>query len=98
MFFLRYLEPVSRLVSVTSQSTPSYYILLKDAQITSFFSLILTPKIIVYDNACNLHSYCLNRNPTCFKETKFLVDRFHWKNHRGKVFGIDLHPCMHASV
>jgi hypothetical protein len=44
---------------------------------------ILAPKIIVYDNACNLHSYCLNRDPLFFKETKFLVDRFHWKNHRG---------------
>lgn len=41
------------------------------------------PETIVYDNCCNLHSYCLNRDPVFFKETKFVVDRFHWKNHTG---------------
>ncbi|XP_066910086.1 uncharacterized protein [Clytia hemisphaerica] len=40
-----------------------------------------SPRYIVYDNNCSLHAYCLNRDPVFFRETKFLVDRFHWKNH-----------------
>jgi hypothetical protein len=52
------------------------------------FTILLTrfaraPKLIIYDNACNLHTYCLNREPLFFKETRFLVDRFHWPNHTG---------------
>ncbi|XP_066935338.1 uncharacterized protein [Clytia hemisphaerica] len=39
------------------------------------------PDYIVYDNNCSLHSYCLNRDPLFFRWTKFLIDRFHWKNH-----------------
>ena len=42
------------------------------------------PDIIVYDNACNLHNYALNRDPVFFKDSTFVVDRFHWPNHRGK--------------
>ena len=45
---------------------------------------IVAPSLIVYDNSCNLHSYCLNRDPGFFRQTKFVVDRFHWRNHRGK--------------
>ncbi|KAI6648096.1 hypothetical protein LOD99_11905 [Oopsacas minuta] len=39
------------------------------------------PQIIIYDNACNLHNTCIIREPKLFKDTTFLVDRFHWKNH-----------------
>ena len=41
------------------------------------------PKLIVYDNACNLHRYCLNRVGTFFQNTnlKFIVDPFHMGNH-----------------
>ena len=35
---------------------------------------IPAPSIVVYDNACNLHQFCLNREPDFFKETRFLVD------------------------
>jgi len=35
------------------------------------------PKIVIYDNACSLHAYCLNRDPLYFKDTMFMVDRFH---------------------
>ena len=46
--------------------------------------LFLAPKVVIYDNACNLHAYCrLNRDPLFFKSTWFLVDRFHWPNHTG---------------
>lgn len=43
----------------------------------------VAPDIIVYDNACQLHTYCLNRDPVFFKFVKFLIDRFHWKGHCG---------------
>ena len=42
------------------------------------------PSVIIYDNACNLHSYCLNREPVFFKQSLMLVDRFHWPNHTGR--------------
>jgi hypothetical protein len=42
----------------------------------------VAPQAVIYDNACNLHNYCLNCDPLFFKNTKFLVDRFHWDNHR----------------
>ena len=43
------------------------------------------PKVVIYDNACNLHQYMLNREPLFFKSTWLLVDRFHWPNHTGII-------------
>ena len=40
-------------------------------------------KMIIYDNGCKLHQYVLNREPVHFKNTVFLVDRFHWRGHVG---------------
>ncbi|XP_038077318.1 uncharacterized protein LOC119745165 [Patiria miniata] len=59
------------------------------------FTLLLTrfetpPKMIVYDNACHLHAYCLNREPGMFKKTKFLIDRLHWPNHTACSVGYKL--------
>ncbi|XP_063427966.1 uncharacterized protein LOC134711349 isoform X2 [Mytilus trossulus] len=48
------------------------------------------PKLIIYDNACNLHQYCLNRDPVFFQHSWFLVDRFHWCNHVGCHIGYNL--------
>ncbi|XP_066304517.1 uncharacterized protein [Branchiostoma lanceolatum] len=45
------------------------------------------PRTIVYDNACQLHRYVMNRDPHFFKKTQFLVDRFHWKGHVGCSLG-----------
>ena len=54
----------------------------------------VVPATIVYDNCCNLHNYCLNREPDFFKKAKFLVDRFHWSNHTGMVRYYDIvHVC-----
>lgn len=47
------------------------------------YDLFLAPSLVVYDNACSLHTYCLLRDPHRFKYTRFLVDRFHWSNHTG---------------
>ena len=48
------------------------------------------PKLIVYDNACKLHQYCLNRELAHFSHTQFAVDRFHWKGHTGCSSGYNL--------
>jgi hypothetical protein len=47
--------------------------------LTKYFSK--APKVIVYDFACALEEFCLNRAPEFFKDTIFVVDRFHWQNH-----------------
>lgn len=39
------------------------------------------PRLIIYDFACALHEFALNRCPHLFKDTTFAVDRFHWFNH-----------------
>lgn len=51
--------------------------------IFSLFIYVSGPEVIIYDNGCNLHNYCLNREPVFFKLSWFLVDRFHWPNHTG---------------
>lgn len=37
------------------------------------------PELVIYDFACALEEYCLNRDPHWFRNTKFVIDRFHWK-------------------
>ncbi|KAI8516532.1 hypothetical protein Bbelb_051130 [Branchiostoma belcheri] len=44
---------------------------------------------VIYDNSCNLHTYCLNRDPLLFKHTWFLMDRLHWKNHKADMLEDD---------
>ena len=41
----------------------------------------VAPKVVVYNFACSLQDYSLNRQPEHFRDTMFLVDRFHWFNH-----------------
>ena len=41
----------------------------------------ILPKLIIYDNACNFHLYALKREPRRFRNTVFLVDRWHSNNH-----------------
>ena len=47
--------------------------------LTKFF--VEAPRIVVYDFACALQEYCLNRAPEFFKGTLFVVDKFHWGGH-----------------
>ena len=54
------------------------------------------PKTIIYVNVCKLHQYCLNREPAFFSNTKFLVDRFHWKGHIGYSAGYSLDAYKHS--
>ena len=46
--------------------------------------VILAPDVVIYDYACGLHNYCLNREAKFFKHTKFLIDRYHQPNHKGE--------------
>ena len=49
------------------------------------------PSVIVYDNACKLHAYVLNREPARFAKTRFYVDRLHFrKGHTGCTLGYSL--------
>ena len=50
----------------------------------------VAPKLIIYDNACKLHQYCLNREPAFFGYTQFAVDHFHWCGHIGCLAGYSL--------
>ena len=61
--------------------------------LTCFFEN--APRIVIYDFACSLMDYCLNRAPNFFKDTLFLVDKFHWYNHVAcaKSFDIRIYRC-----
>ena len=50
----------------------------------------VSPQVIIYDNGCKLHQYVLNREPVHFKNSIFLVDRFHWRGHVGCSSGYSL--------
>jgi hypothetical protein len=39
------------------------------------------PRLIIYDNACNLHKLCMKIAPTFFQNTIFVVDRLHEPGH-----------------
>ncbi|KAK3599115.1 hypothetical protein CHS0354_016374 [Potamilus streckersoni] len=52
--------------------------------------LNIATKLDIYNNACNLRNYCLNRDPVFFRETWFLVDCFHWCNHKGCHVGYNV--------
>ena len=63
------------------------YIVMRRAESTGLaLTSILThfrfpPKVVYYDNACNLVRSILVRCPWLMHCTKFVVDRFHYKNH-----------------
>jgi hypothetical protein len=50
------------------------------------------PRFVVYDFACALSEYCLNRAPQFFRDTTFLIDRFHIGNHSACGLGFALEP------
>lgn len=50
------------------------------------FDILMTkfnemPRNIIYDDACHLHLFALKREPARFKNTRFMVDRFHARGH-----------------
>jgi hypothetical protein len=40
------------------------------------------PEIIIYDNACNLHDFCVHREPDFFKTVQFIIDKLHVTGHK----------------
>ena len=59
------------------------------------FEMLMTrfpvlPTEIIYDNGCNLHRYALKREPQRFAKTRFMVYRFHNKNHVACSLGYDM--------
>jgi CxC4 like cysteine cluster associated with KDZ transposases len=38
-------------------------------------------EVVMYDNACRLHEYTLNRFPGAVKNMQFMIDSLHWVNH-----------------
>ena len=56
------------------------------------------PQMIIYDNGCKLHQCVLNCEPVHFKNTIFLVDRFHWRGHVGCSSGYSLDSCTSLDV
>ena len=48
---------------------------------TPYRCLCAAPKLIIYDNACNLQRYALRREPAYFAHTWFAIDRTHQKGH-----------------
>ncbi|KAG5263916.1 hypothetical protein AALO_G00270060 [Alosa alosa] len=52
------------------------------------------PEVVIYDNACQLHTYTFRRDLQFFNKTCFLVDHLHWRNHSGCNAGyqLDVYP------
>ena len=56
--------------------------------VETFFSILFgklpnAAKLILYDNACHLHNFCMKREPAYFDKTIFVSDTFHSSNHVG---------------
>lgn len=64
----------------------SCHILVKGEGRNDPFSVMKTfleepPEVVIYDFACALEEYASNRDPYWFRNTLFVIDRFHWRNH-----------------
>lgn len=55
-----------------------------------FTHYLKAPKMIVYDNACNLHVSCNRREPLFFSQSKYVSDRMHWPDHTNCSSGYSL--------
>lgn len=52
------------------------------------------PKVVVYDNNCHAHAYFLNREPEWVTNTLFVIDKTHFRGHKGccKAYDIARYP------
>ena len=46
-----------------------------------FLRFPVAPTMVVYDNACNAHTFCLKREPNFFLHCRFMVDFLHIRGH-----------------
>jgi hypothetical protein len=63
-----------------------FYILPSHESVFHVYSILLTrwerlPKVVIYDNGCNLVDYIMNRSPQEFISTIVMSDGFHWVKH-----------------
>jgi hypothetical protein len=70
-----------------TQRDCSFHILKSSEGRNDPFSVLKTflttpPQYVIFDFACSLDEYATNRDPFWFANTKFLIDRFHWRNHK----------------
>ena len=73
-----------------------WHILKTPESVNDCFSVLMmiypgntAPSVILCDNACQLHRYCMYREPIKFKYTLFLNDEFHAKGHKcGPLYNI----------
>ena len=82
-----------------------FYIMQSAESCKTVFSILATrfrkqPRVIIYDNGCNLSEYILNRAPIPFKDTYILSDGFHWKNHTNcsDSFNSKLYPDLNSKM
>jgi hypothetical protein len=59
------------------------------------------PEVVVHDFACSLADYCMSREPMYFKDTLFIVDSFHARNHKActqssKLYAYKSDPKINA--
>ncbi|KAI8893049.1 hypothetical protein BC833DRAFT_532226 [Globomyces pollinis-pini] len=58
-----------------------YTVLTTRYQILLMIRFNKIPDYIIYDNACNLSEYFLNRSPIDVIDSIIVTDGFHWPNH-----------------
>ena len=82
-----------------------FYVMKSAESCKTVFQILVTrfkkqPRVIIYDNGCNLSEYILNRAPGPFQDTYILSDGFHWKNHTncGVSFNSKLYPALDGIV
>jgi len=46
-----------------------------------FLTLVIAPVHIFYDGSCHAYTGALLREPLFFMNSRFFVDKFHWRNH-----------------
>jgi hypothetical protein len=56
------------------------------------------PRTVIYDFACQLATYCRIREAEFFKDTLFVIDQFHSKNHTSCSEACFLNPYMQQDL
>jgi len=58
-------------------------------------TLLLPPRLLFMIFSCALQDYCLNRQPDHFRNTLFLVDKFHWFGHTAcsRTYNLTQYPA-----
>ena len=89
----------------THRKCIGFYLLPSAESCQHVYNILVTrftkmPRVLIYDNGCNLSEYILNRAPTLFKDTYILSDGFHWKNHVNcsSAFNSKLYPGLNSTT